>query len=209
MKPGYINGLLVASFILFVIVYWAVRIPAVRAPEEASARSASSAAPAIPRVPGTITDSEAPGFAGEIERLKERITHAPGDTTLLNHLAQLLHDAGRYPEAATYYQRYLEGAPGNAQGWLDLANVYAALKDWERAIQASESLLAIDPGHPSAMYNMGAIYANTARHDEAIFWWNQVRDQQRDRALAAQAAQNIQQLQGSPAYQQQAGLSTP
>lgn len=194
MKPSYINGLILGAFVLFAIVYW--NLTSTPVPQQSAASSSTSLNASAP---GSMPSDHPGGVpAGlTIESLKERVEASPNDSTLLNHLAQILHDASRYEEAAVYYNKYLELAPKNIQGWLDLANVYAAVQEWEKALDASQSLLDFVPDHPSAMYNMGAIHANLANIDEATRWWTQVRDQQTDPDLAAQAAQNLKQIQPS------------
>ncbi len=185
MKPSQINGLLLASFLLFALVYWQMQ-PGATSPE-----SAASVMP--PDHPPLVTTSSNANVT--IDALRERVAIAPTDTMLLNHLAQVLHDANRLEEALVYYKRVLEVSPTNSQTWLDLANVYGALEDWENALAASHSLLEIDPDNPSAMYNLGAIHANQANIDGAILWWKRVRDQQKNPALAQQAAQNLERVQ--------------
>lgn len=194
MKPSYINGLILGAFLLFAVVYW--NLTSTPVPQQAAAPNSASVNASTP---GSLPADHPGGIpAGvTIEALKARVEVSPDDTTLLNHLAQVLHDASRYEEAAVYYNKYLLLAPGNIQGWLDLANVYAALQEWENALEASRSLLAFVPDHPSAMYNMGAIHANLANIEEATHWWTQVRDQENDPGLAAQAAQNLKQIQPS------------
>ena len=191
MKPSYINGLLLGGLLLFVIGYWALKS------QNAPATQETTVPQSAPIVSQPV-NGEGPALHENIDILKERVAHTPNDTTLLNHVAQLLHDAGRYEEAADYYNQYLERAPQSVQGWLDLANVYAALNDWDGALRASESLLAFRPENPSAMYNMGAILANTARKDEAHQWWTRVAEQEQDPDLALQASLSLQQLGGAP-----------
>ena len=194
MKSSYINGILLAAFLLFAIVYWNIRSATL--PQESIASSAAATNGAtMGSLPPNHPTTGSPQIT--IDALKERVENAPTDTTLLNHLAQVLHDESRYEEAAVYYEKYLALAPRNIQGWLDLANVYAALQKWEQALEASQSLLAFAPQHPSAMYNMGAIYANLTNIEQAVHWWTQVKDQQEDPDLALQASLNLQQIQPS------------
>ena len=192
MKPSHINGILIGSFLLFAIGYWFFQSSSAEESAEQRTASAIPAASGVENMGGGAAD---PHGHLSIDALMKRVAEAPQDTALINHLAQLLHDDQRYEEAAAYYNRYLELSPKSVQGWLDLANVYAALKDWDKAIQATQSLLDFNPQNPSAMYNMGAIHANLSRTDEAIYWWTQVRDQEEDLALAVQASQSLDQLQ--------------
>ena len=194
MKPAHVNGLLLAVLLLFAIVYW--NLQSTSSPTQATASASTGSV-------STTAESQAAAMASAditIDALKERVQQAPNDTSLVNHLAQILHDASRYEEAAEYYNQYLALAPKNVQGWLDLANVYAAQQDWDNAIKASQSLLDFVPHHPPAMYNMGAIHANLSNLEEAAFWWTQVRDQEEDTDLAQQAEQNLLQIQSSPSF---------
>ena len=191
MKTSHINLLLLSVFLIFAVIYWNV---------SSSSTPQSTNGPSSNLPPGHIalpSQSEATSEHINIDALKARVEGAPNDTTLLNHLAQVLHDEGKYEEAAVYYEKFLKLSPQSVQGWLDLANVYAALKEWDKALEASTFLLDFVPHHPSAMYNMGAIHANLANFDEAIYWWTQVRDQQENPDLALQATQSLNQIQSS------------
>lgn len=193
MKPSHVNSLLLAALLLFAIVYWNAR--STSSPTQAAASVSSSPASATMQSQGAIASEHL-----TIDALKARVQEAPNDTSLINHLAQVLHDDSRYEEAAVYYNQFLALAPKNVQGWLDLANVYAALQDWDNALEASQSLLDFVPHHPSAMYNMGAIHANLSNLEEATFWWTQVRDQNEDADLAQQAEQNLLRIQPTPSF---------
>ncbi|MBX2820840.1 MAG: tetratricopeptide repeat protein [Rhodothermaceae bacterium] len=193
MKPSHVNSLLLAALLLFAIVYWNAR--STSSPTQAAASVSSSPASATMQSQGAIASEHL-----TIDVLKARVQEAPNDTSLINHLAQVLHDDSRYEEAAVYYNQFLALAPRNVQGWLDLANVYAALQDWDNALEASQSLLDFVPHHPSAMYNMGAIHANLSNLEEATFWWTQVRDQNEDADLAQQAEQNLLRIQPTPSF---------
>ena len=187
MKTSHINLLLLSAFLIFAAIYWGIQSSS--SPQLTTPPTPSSAAQQHP----DISTSE--GIT--IDALKERVVHSPNDSTLLNHLAQVLHDEGRYEEAVVYYNRFLTLAPRNEQGWLDLANAYAALEEWDKALEASQSLLDFIPYHPSAMYNMGAINANLANFEQATYWWTQVKEQKEDADLATKASQGLLQIQSS------------
>ena len=195
-KNNYLllNGLLLAGFVLFTLGYWMMK-----APESPSKVISAQAIPVSSNAqPASAELATAENVDHQIHlqifALKEHLADAPADTVKLSQLARLLHDAHQFQEAALYYNRLLEHNPENTQGWLDLANVYAALNDWEGAIHASKSLLAVRPDNPSAMYNLGAIYANQSQMNEAISWWVKVRDQQSNPALSIQAGENLRKV---------------
>lgn len=189
-KPWVFNVLLTLCFMVFVVAYWVTRSPA-GAP---ALTESTLATPAQNFEPGQPIEEVSQTYHVQVYALKQQIQATPGDTVSLSTLARLLHDAHRFEEAAAYYKQLLKYAPKDEQGWLDLANVYAALEQWDAAIDASESLLAFRPAHVSAMYNLGAIHANLGRYDQARTWWTKVQNQDTDPTLASQAAQNLQQI---------------
>ncbi|MDX1530198.1 MAG: tetratricopeptide repeat protein [Rhodothermales bacterium] len=155
----------------------------------------SAAAPAAPSAaPAPSAANVDPSFHGQIMALKAQVAQRPDDADALRQLAGLLHDAHQLDEAAAHYARYLALAPNDRQAWLDLANAYGALEAWDDAEAASRRMLERFPNDPSALYNLGAITANAGRYDEARTWWERVRDQQADAALAAQAEGSLRQL---------------
>lgn len=135
------------------------------------------------RAPGPLL----PGFSWKVDSLRLRLRDVPDDLAALERLGRLWQDAHRPGEAVDPYRRYLALNPMNRQVWLDLANCYAALGEWEAAGEASEALLALYPGDPAAMYNAGAVQATLGRREEADRWWRRVEGQTRDPELAARA----------------------
>ena len=97
-------------------------------------------------------------------------------------------------EAIVYYKKYLVLNPAAVQAWLDLTHCYAQLEQWDEAIQTSKNLLGRKPDHPSAMYNLGALYANQNKPEEARRWWEKVKAQQQDPDLAQKAIHSLLRL---------------
>src|SRR5947209_14007944 len=109
---------------------------------EAAARGAVSADP---------RDSEAHALLGvilvqrgrqdEAEReLREAVRIDPKSTGALTNLGVLLVRTNRADEAAKTFEEVLRLAPGHAQAAYDLAALYAARKDYARAIPLLERL---------------------------------------------------------------------
>ncbi|MEZ4369472.1 MAG: tetratricopeptide repeat protein [Polyangiaceae bacterium] len=87
--------------------------------------------------------------------------------------ALTLKRRGRLKEAADLLRNVLELAPGWGSAWNDLGTVYGAQKDTERALEAFEQALKLDPGL------LALVTANSvgvrkeagllgARHDELV-----------------------------------------
>ncbi len=137
-------------------------------------------------------------FRNELAALKQLLAVTPDDLTLLGKLAVMHRSAHQPEQAAVYYERYLAIDPANRQMRLDLAQCYAATQRWDAALDASLSLLEINPDDPVAMYNIGAIHANRGDFSEAREWWEKVRRQQIDEQLAAKARESLASI-SSPA----------
>lgn len=139
-------------------------------------------------------ENVAPSFHIEMEALKKRLETAPQDTTALIRLARLKQDGHQTEEAAAYYRRYLDARSDGRQAWLDLARCYAELARWQEALEATQTMLRRFPDDPAALYNLGAIYANTSRPDEARTTWQRVTRQERNPEMKAMAASALRRL---------------
>lgn len=148
-----------------------------------------------PASPAPSADNVDPGFHARLMTLRDRLTASPDDTTALLEAARLEQDAHQLAASAEHYERFLALATERRQVWLDLANVYAGLGQWDDAREASERMLVYFPDDPSARYNLGAIAANGGDYDAARQHWTAVRDSH-DEALASQAATSLAQLDG-------------
>lgn len=75
----------------------------------------------------------------------------------------LLVDAGRTDEALVVFQQLTEDFPEVPEPYNNLAVLYAARGDFERARQALEGALRANPGFAIAHQNLGDIYAQLAQ----------------------------------------------
>lgn len=136
----------------------------------------------------------APSFHVETEALRQQLEANPQDTTALLRMARLKQDGHREEEAVQYYRRYLALQPERRAAWLDLIQVYGALQRWDDAREAVAQMLDRFPDDPAALYNLGAIHANTGRFEEARATWQRVARQGADPAMQAMASQALGRL---------------
>ena len=97
-------------------------------------------------------------------------------------------------KAIPYLERYTAINQTNREVWLQLVTAYGALDNWGKALEATMAILASWPDDPEAMYNVGAIHANQGDYEEARRWWEKVRDQGTDSALADAATASLRRL---------------
>lgn len=103
------------------------------------------------------SDADTARLEGEARRLEELRTASPDDTGLLESLGNIYYDLRRYPEAIDRYERALRGQPDSLSIQVDLATSRFYNGDPDAALAGLERVLAVEPGHPQALYNQGII----------------------------------------------------
>jgi tetratricopeptide (TPR) repeat protein len=160
------------AFVVFVIVWFSLH----RSVPVAANQAVSPAARAESADTGFEPDASnvAPTMQSQLEALRKRVVNQPEDTTHVIRLARLLQDAHKPEEAATYYRHYLALHPGNYQAWLDMTRCLGQSQLWSQAEKAVMDMLERYPDDPSALYNLGAVYANVSRNLEAHDIWSRI-----------------------------------
>jgi len=147
-------------------------------PEESTANQTattwnSSSAPGANEVKPDASNVSG-SFTKKILDLETYLSSNPNDTTHIIMLARLYQDGHKPEKAVHMYQKVLSLHKTNPQLWLDLTNSYGMLGNWTAAAKTCEDMLVVFPENTSAMYNLGAIYANQGNKSAAIMWWNKV-----------------------------------
>jgi len=97
-------------------------------------------------------------------------------------------------EAIPYLERYTAVVQANREIWLQLVTAYGAVGNWGKALETTTEILAKWPADPEVMYDVGAIHANLGDYEKARRWWEMVRDQGIDSALANTASASLHRL---------------
>jgi tetratricopeptide (TPR) repeat protein len=118
-------------------------------------------------------------------------------------------DAGRYQEAAKWYEDALRIEPKNADVSTDLGITYYYTNQPDRALAQFDRSLAIDPKHSKTLLNIGVVRA-FAKQDlaGAVKAWQQVLDLAPDTPEARAARQALEGLKNAHPEVSGAG-STP
>ena len=81
----------------------------------------------------------------------------PSYWTGFNSLGNFLFEQGRFSEAAAYYRDYADRAVDSAKGWNNLGSAYYMNSEYDRAAEAWERSLEIQPNR-TAYLNTGTMY---------------------------------------------------
>lgn len=143
--------------------------------------------------------------AAELRRLAEQDT-ADADTRV--QLGNMYFDAGRFQEAAGWYEDALRIDPRNPDVSTDLGIAYYYTNQPDRALQQFEHSLRVDPKHSKTLLNLGVVRAFGKQDLKgAAEAWQQVVDLAPDTPEARAARQALEGLRN--AHPDAGGSTTP
>lgn len=96
------------------------------------------------------------------KRLKEWLQKHPQDIEVLLTLGVLSKRKGNYELAQQYYQKTIELDPELAPSYNNLANVFLAMDETDRALENYQRAQEMDPNLISAHYNLAQLYYKQA-----------------------------------------------
>jgi cytochrome c-type biogenesis protein CcmH/NrfG len=91
--------------------------------------------------------------------LKTTAQQNPADAASRVQLGNMYFDAGRFPEAAEWYEAALTIQPKDANASTDLGIAYYYMNQPDKALQQFDRSLAIDPKHAKTLLNIGIVRA--------------------------------------------------
>ena len=101
--------------------------------------------------------------------LKKLVAEKPDSLFYLDRLAGMLRGFGQLGTAISYYQKYVERQPGNANAWFNIALLYKRGKRFFDAINAYEKSLMLGISGAEEVYsNLGVLYSEMRQPDKAL-----------------------------------------
>jgi cytochrome c-type biogenesis protein CcmH/NrfG len=185
---------LVLVAVLVVIVLAAVGLY----PEKDGADQASSAASSDPGVTPT-KENVSQSVKETIDHLRQLVREDPDNTKNLVHLARMLQDAHNIQEAGEYYEKALTIDGDNDSARIDYALCLFEMRKAKEALAQTLAVLRHNPENEQALYNAGAIHANTGRADSAGVYWRKLVSLHPETELARRAKENIGKLKADGA----------
>jgi tetratricopeptide (TPR) repeat protein len=124
-------------------------------PDRERVQTAQEAAPspAGPMAPTQAGGSAAAPMLEEVNALKTALQANPNDLRALTRLANLLHDAGMWSQAATLYERAVRLSPNEPNLLTDLGICYQNLKEYDKALEQFARAQKVSPDHWQSLYN--------------------------------------------------------
>ncbi len=92
----------------------------------------------------------------------------PKDSNVLYDMAFCLERQNRNKESKDLYIKYLQKNPFSKTGWYNLGVVYTKLEELNKAIEAFDFALSIDPEFSSAIYNKAHILFRLKQYQKSI-----------------------------------------
>jgi tetratricopeptide (TPR) repeat protein len=104
----------------------------------------------------------------EVDALKKTLQADPDNVPALTRLANLMHDAGMWPQATVLYERAVRITPNEPNLLTDLGICYQNQQMFDKAIAMFELAQKADPSHWQSLYNLAIVAGfDLKRYDEA------------------------------------------
>jgi predicted TPR repeat methyltransferase len=94
----------------------------------------------------------------------------PSSGIALHGLGLLYAQLGEFNSAITYFESALSFEQNNPVFYLNLANAYKMVQQFEKAKDALLTAIAIEPRYAAALNNLGTVYLGLQKVNEAIAW---------------------------------------
>jgi len=137
-------------------------------------------------------------FMAVVMDYKRRLEKDPKDKEALLFLGNANYDINRFVQAKEYYRRYLEIDPTHAGVRTDLATSDYNTRDVDGALRELRTVVAQDPNHEAALYNLGLIlWKDKKDNPGAIQAWESLLKAHPNHPNAAEIQKQIDQMKKS------------
>ena len=138
-------------------------------------------APAAPPAPAErgvrlVTGDMVAALNSSQRELEQRLRSTPDDAAALLGLGVLLCRKGLWAVAVPHLRRAAELAPDEIDAWSRLGETLNKLDNLEGARAAYERAVALDAGHPRALYGLGVVFDRLSRPADATAMYRRSRE---------------------------------
>jgi cytochrome c-type biogenesis protein CcmH/NrfG len=155
-----IQGLSRDSIVMGVAgVFFGILVGWIVGSQQAPARPTASIPQATSQAAQASNPAPPPLDEARASAMKTTAQQNPNDAVTRVQLGNMYFDAGRFQEAAQWYEAALKITPKDVNVSTDLGIAYYYMNDADRALAQFERSLQIDPTHAKTMLNVGIVRA--------------------------------------------------
>ena len=150
-KDALVTGL--AGVFFGILVGWII------GSQQGTPAPAPAPAPAAQQTQAAGGSAAPPLDEARASAMKGTAQQNPGDAVTRVQLGNLYFDAGRFPEAAEWYEAALKIHPKDVNASTDLGIAYYYMNQPDKALQQFDRSLTIEPKHTKTLLNIGIVRA--------------------------------------------------
>jgi len=141
-------------------VFFGVLVGWIIGTQQGTGRPAAPAAAVQSQAPSGGATPQAAAFdESRASAMKLTAQQNPADAVTRVQLGDMYFDAGRFQDAADWYEQALKIHPQDVNASTDLGIAYYYMNQPDRALAQFDRSLAIDPGHAKTLLNIGIVRA--------------------------------------------------
>ncbi|MCK9304868.1 MAG: tetratricopeptide repeat protein [Bacteroidales bacterium] len=107
-------------------------------------------------------------FERALEYFDTALNYDKEELSVYEDIAFCLEKLEKPEESLKYYLRYLDKDPFSDYVWFNVGTLYARSKNYDKALEAFEYAIALNPENSSAIYNKAIVYIDTFRYETGI-----------------------------------------
>jgi tetratricopeptide (TPR) repeat protein len=141
-------------------VFFGVLVGWIIGTQQGTARPAAPAAAVQSQAPAGGATPQAAAFdESRASAMKLTAQQNPADAVTRVQLGDMYFDAGRFQDAADWYEQALKIHPQDVNASTDLGIAYYYMNQPDRALAQFDRSLAVDPAHAKTLLNIGIVRA--------------------------------------------------
>lgn len=152
---------------------------------KSSVDTANFSHPEMPSLPSSIED--------QIKVLENQIKGKPNDWPHIRMLAGL--ETTLHPQkAGQLYHLLNKNKQLTADDWVEWGQLFGNSGKMDSVLFCNNEALKLDSTNPKALYNLGALAANSGKYSEAMMYWKKVDISKSDEEVKKLVSNGIAQL---------------
>jgi cytochrome c-type biogenesis protein CcmH/NrfG len=140
-------------------VFFGILVGWIIGSQQGSGRTAPPAAATANQPAATGTPAPPPLDESRASAMKTTAQQNPADAVTRVQLGNMYFDAGRFQDAAEWYEAALKINPKDVNASTDLGIAYYYMNRPDKALEQFDRSLAVDPKHAKTLLNIGIVRA--------------------------------------------------